>query len=324
MVATRGQTSRVDGIEASVTASGTRIPRTNTGHNVTPPRHNEDIPDFHQVLEQMQAMQSRLARTEQELLNVRAERDALLDRSERSGDSRNSSSRRSRRNHEISTTRSQTTPTYESGPIPRNNRHVGGGESGCVFKFKTFLDCKPIEFKGSSDPVVSIRWLREMEVVFESCDCPESKKVLFASRMLKGDALDWWDTRREALGVEFVANMTWESFKELYKKEYCTTRDQRLLEQEFLTLKKGDKTINEYARLFMEKLRFCGHLCRDEEARVSRYVLGLPAEYRGFCRRTKTLAEAIEESKSVDDDLKSRVRKDGNTGFKRRSEGSSG
>ena len=50
-----------------------------------------------------------------------------------------------------------------------------------MFKFKTFLDCKPTEFKGSSDPVVSIRWLREIEVVFESCDCPESKKVLFAS-----------------------------------------------------------------------------------------------------------------------------------------------
>ena len=118
--------------------------------------------------------------------------------------------------------------------------------------------------------------------------------------------------------------MTWESFKELFKKEYCTTRDQRLLEQEFLTLRKGDKTINEYARLFMEKLRFCSHLCRTEEARVSRYVLGLPAEYRGFCRRSKTLAEAIEESKSVDDDLKVKNRKENNSGFKRESEGSLG
>ena len=86
-----------------------------------------------------------------------------------------------------------------------------------MFKFKTFLDCKLTEFKGSSNPVVTIRWLQEIEVVFESCDCPESKKVLFASRMLKGDVLDWWDTRWEALGTDFVANMTWESFKELFK-----------------------------------------------------------------------------------------------------------
>ena len=89
-------------------------------------------------------------------------------------------------------------------------------------------------------------------------------------------------------------------------------------------LKKGDKTINEYARLFMEKLRLCGHLCRNEEARVSRYVLGLPAEYRGFCRKSKTLAEAIEESKSVDDDMKAKTRKKSNSGFKRKSDGSSG
>ena len=45
-------------------------------------------------------------------------------------------------------------------------------------------------------------------VVFESCECPEGKKVIFASRMLKGNALDWWDTRHEALGVDYVDGMT--------------------------------------------------------------------------------------------------------------------
>ena len=69
----------------------------------------------------------------------------------------------------------------------------------------------------------------------------------------------------------------------------------------------------------MEKLRFCGHLCRDEEVHVSRYVSGLPAEYRGFCQRSKTLAEAIEESKSIDDDLKFKAQREGNTGFKKNS-----
>ena len=39
---------------------------------------------------------------------------------------------------------------------------------------------------------------------------------------------------------------------------------------------------------------------------------------------SKTLAEAIEESKSVDDDLKVKNRKENNSGFKRESEGSSG
>ena len=57
---------------------------------------------------------------------------------------------------------------------------------------------------------------------------------------------------------------------------------------------------------------------------MSRYVLGLPAKYRGFSRRSRTLSEAIEESKSVDDDLKSRVRKENNSGFKRKTDGSSG
>ena len=143
MVATRGQTSRIDGTEASVTASGTRVPRNNTRHNVTPPRRDEETPNFQQVLEQMQAVQARLARTEQELWNVRAERDVLLDKSERSGDSRRSNSRSSRRTRESSPARSHTTPTHWSGSIPRNDRHNGGDRGEYVFKFKTFLDCKP-------------------------------------------------------------------------------------------------------------------------------------------------------------------------------------
>ena len=63
--------------------------------------------------------------------------------------------------------------------------------------YSSLSHCKPTEFKGSSDLVVSIRWLQEIEVVFESCECPDGKKVIFATRMLKGDALDRWDTRCE-------------------------------------------------------------------------------------------------------------------------------
>ena len=51
MVNTRGQNSRVDGTEASVTASGTRVPRVNTRLNATSPGRVEETPNIQQVLE---------------------------------------------------------------------------------------------------------------------------------------------------------------------------------------------------------------------------------------------------------------------------------
>jgi len=93
-----------------------------------------------------------------------------------------------------------------------------------------------------------------MEVVFESCDCSENKKVLFASRMLKDSALDWWNGRKAALSAEYISQMTWVSFSKLFESKYCTPRDKIVMEREFLTLRKGEKTIEDYVTAFYEKL----------------------------------------------------------------------
>nr|XP_043625540.1 uncharacterized protein LOC122596965 [Erigeron canadensis] len=71
-------------------------------------------------------------------------------------------------------------------------------------------------------------------------------------------------------------------------------------------------------------MTFCPHLCGTEAATVTRFVNGLPAEYRGFCRSKTTLSLAVDEAKRVEYDLGSRVRKDGNSGFKRSNDRSSG
>nr|XP_043615867.1 uncharacterized protein LOC122587766 [Erigeron canadensis] len=118
--------------------------------------------------------------------------------------------------------------------------------------------------------------------------------------------------------------MTWQSFVGLFEREYCTARDLEVLEQSFLTLKKGDNSVEEYAKLFTEKMTFCPHLCATEAATVTRFVNGLLAEYRGFCRGKTTLSLAVDEAKRVEYDLGSKVRKDGNSGFKRSNDRSSG
>ena len=122
--------------------------------------------------------------------------------------------------------------------------------------------------------------------------------------MLKGDTLDWWDTRSEALGADFGAEITWESFEELFKKKCYTTCDQRLLERELLTLKKVDKAINEYARLFVEELRFVAIYAEMRRLEWAVMSLIYQLSVMDFVGEAELWAETIEESKSVDDDLK--------------------
>ena len=86
--------------------------------------------------------------------------------------------------------------------------------------------------------------------------------------------------------------------------------------------------MSEYARSFMEKLKFVGHLVPTEEAKIAAYVDGLPASYRGICRQHSTLADAIKESKKLEDDFRAEKMvvkiDDKNLGLKRKGEEASG
>lgn len=57
----------------------------------------------------------------------------------------------------------------------------------------------------------------EMEDIFEISECSNAQKVKYATRMLKGEALHWWDIIKVARGKEYVRVMTWEQFTKLVR-----------------------------------------------------------------------------------------------------------
>ncbi|KAI3729090.1 hypothetical protein L6452_17738 [Arctium lappa] len=83
---------------------------------------------------------------------------------------------------------------------------------GCTYK--TFLGCHPKEFAGSDSPIACMYWLKEMEMAFEASECDSSQRVKFASQLLRGEALIWWNLTRSALVPEVLAKLTWPVFKE--------------------------------------------------------------------------------------------------------------
>ncbi|KAJ9536005.1 hypothetical protein OSB04_un000833 [Centaurea solstitialis] len=87
---------------------------------------------------------------------------------------------------------SQQTPPA-GGDLPKSTH-------GC--NYKAFVACKPPTYKGERDPVLALRWIEEIEMVFETCRSAAEDKVVFARSMLKADALNWWNVETGGKGAE--------------------------------------------------------------------------------------------------------------------------
>ena len=133
-------------------------------------------------------------------------------------------------------------------------RNEEAQRDGC--SYKSFLNCKPSEFNGESDPVIVTNWLKEIEDIFEISECSPGQRVKYASHLLKGEARHWWNMIKIARGNEVVSAMTWEQFEELVMENYCPQGLMDKLEEEFLKLQQNEMTVPKYTAKFNEKARF--------------------------------------------------------------------
>ena len=80
--------------------------------------------------------------------------------------------------------------------------------------YKNFLGAKPPSLSGSPKPVEIMDWISEMEMVFESCDCSNKQKTVFAVRQLKTGVLSWWKLLADTMPRGEALKMSWEEFLE--------------------------------------------------------------------------------------------------------------
>ncbi|GJT44817.1 zinc finger, CCHC-type, retrotransposon gag domain protein, partial [Tanacetum coccineum] len=95
----------------------------------------------------------------------------------------------------------------------RRRRNAEAQGDGC--SYKSFLNCKPSEFHGYSDPVIVTNWLREIEDIFEISECSNRQMVKYASHLLKGEARHWWNMSKIARGDGVASVITWDEFEDL-------------------------------------------------------------------------------------------------------------
>ncbi|KAF5766642.1 putative nucleotidyltransferase, Ribonuclease H [Helianthus annuus] len=140
------------------------------------------------------------------------------------------------------------------------------------------MDCRPSTFSGTEGAVGLLHWFEKLESVFEMCECPEARRVKYATGTLEGIALTWWNAQVQILGLATANTTPWNDFKELIKREYCTRDDIHKLEVEFFHLKMTVSEIEAYTKRSNELAILCPTMVDPPIKRIELYLKGLAPE----------------------------------------------
>ncbi|KAI3706970.1 hypothetical protein L6452_25092 [Arctium lappa] len=192
-----------------------------------------------------------------------------------------------------------------SGGGVRTEEHkvVGAlkGRKSCFYKY--FLGCGPLEFSGSEDPVACVKWIRAVEQAFGSSECGDDQRVRFGTQLLRDTTLTWWNIVQSTLSPTVLAHLSWAEFKKKLLEEFCSERTMDRIEKEFRSLVKGNLTVREYTRQFMEKLDLVGHVAPTEKDKMKAYLNGLRADLLSLVHNSKAsnLQEMVEEAQFMEE-----------------------
>ncbi|XP_024974827.1 uncharacterized protein LOC112512934 [Cynara cardunculus var. scolymus] len=174
-------------------------------------------------------------------------------------------------------------------------------ERGC--SFKTFKGTGPKEFKGIEGPVGLMNWVAKVQSCFKICRCAKDQKVTYAATTFVDYALHWWESECTIRGDEDIAAMNWEQMKKMIMDKYCSQTKMNKLESEFLKLKEGSLSVQEYVNKFLEKARFASYQVATEERKIGRFKDGLRIEIKCYVDMTKptTFVQAVEMAKVAEE-----------------------
>nr|GFB08965.1 reverse transcriptase domain-containing protein [Tanacetum cinerariifolium] len=126
-------------------------------------------------------------------------------------------------------------------------------------------------------------------------NCTEDCKVKFATGTLTEEALSWWNSFAQPIGIEEAYKITWVEFKKLLIKKYCPRTEIQKTEDEFYHLTVKGNDLNTYVRRFQELATLCPTMVSNFEKLPEAFIGGLPRSIEGNVTASKpqTLEEAI-------------------------------
>nr|GEX96020.1 reverse transcriptase domain-containing protein [Tanacetum cinerariifolium] len=188
--------------------------------------------------------------------------------------------------------------------------------------YKEFMSCQPPNFKGSEGALGLIYWFERTKSVFSRSNCTKDCNVKFATGTLTKEALSWWNSFAQPIGIEEAYKITLVEFKKLLIKKTSTSaapamnqaairqlindRVVAALEAQAANMENTINTnrnpeqapgndLNTYVRRFQELATLCPTMVLDSEKLLEAFIRGLPRSIEGNVTTSKpqTLEEAI-------------------------------
>ena len=114
--------------------------------------------------------------------------------------------------------------------------------------------------------------LEAMEITFDTT------RIRLAAFQLKGEAQVLWNWAKTSQDLDAI---TWAKFHDLFMGKYFPATTRHAKAQEFLELKQGAMTVNEYVAKFTELARITNDYVATDLAKVKRFENGLGLFIRG-------------------------------------------
>nr|GEW20459.1 reverse transcriptase domain-containing protein [Tanacetum cinerariifolium] len=136
-------------------------------------------------------------------------------------------------------------------PHINDNNSTGGGEcTTCHCMYKDFLNCQPLNFKGTEGAVRLAHWFEKIESVFHINNYTIKCQVKYATCTLLGSALTWWNSHVRTVGHDAAYGMPWKTLMKMMTKKYYPRSEIKKLEIEFWNLTVKGIDVESYTQRF--------------------------------------------------------------------------
>ncbi|PWA48134.1 hypothetical protein CTI12_AA493130 [Artemisia annua] len=135
---------------------------------------------------------------------------------------------------------------------------------------------KPKSFSSANSPVDAENWIAHIEKIFDVLGCADEYKARLASYKLEGDALSWWKSYKQVKGDDFIATLTWQSFREIFYLQYFPSSEQQKFEREYHNIKQFDnESSGDFMRRFLRLASFLGTQAGNQEEQAMKFKWAL-------------------------------------------------
>ncbi|WMV59086.1 hypothetical protein MTR67_052471 [Solanum verrucosum] len=175
-------------------------------------------------------------------------------------------------------------------PVPNHEVLVPANASGgsMTARVRDFVMMNPPEFLGSQVDEDPQNFIDEVMKIFGVMYVARNDRVELASYQLKDVAHIWFTQWKENRGFN-AALVTWECFTGAFLERFFPRELREEKTQEFMNLRQGSMTVQDYGLKFTLPSRYAPHMVADPTTQMSKFLFGVFDLVKTECRNTMLL-----------------------------------